>query len=558
MLSLSRIFALFLFSLSLLLLSACGNNEEAESARQAAPDNNTLTILFAYGSEKQTWVNDVTQRFNRAEKRLANGKKIRVQEQPMGSGELTSGLLDGSLKAHLASPASDAFVKLGNAEAQIKYGQTIFDTTQPLVLSPVVIAMWKPMAEALGWGKQPIGWQDIIKLAKDPDGWASHGYPQWGKFKFGHTHPDYSNSGLIALFAEVYAGADKVAGLTTEDVRNPKTAEYLHNIEQAVVHYGRSTGFFGHKLMDNGPGYLSAAVLYENMVIESYQRDNLPFPIVAVYPKEGTFWCDHPASLVNASWVTAEHREAAQIYLQFLLDKPQQERALAHGFRPADVNISLAAPIDAAHGVDPDEPKTTLEVPSVTVMNDIKQLWYEQKRHANVVLVLDTSGSMSGEKMDNARQGAVQLLDMLGEIDRFSLLSFNSKPQWVLKDVGVKNQREAAKKHIESLFASGGTALYDALAQAHEFLSQQSTENIAAIVLLSDGADTNSSLSLDELQERIELDVEQQAIRIFPIAYGGGARMDVLKHIANTTQSKAYQGTPQNIRTVFREISTFF
>lgn len=554
---LSRMLILFLGSLSVLLLSACGNNDNAEPAQKPA-DANTLTILFAYGSEKKAWVNDATQIFNRAGKRLANGKKIQVREQPMGSGELTSGLLDGSLKAHLASPASDAFVKLGNAESQIKSGKDIFGATQPLVLSPVVIAMWKPMAEALGWGKKPISWKDIIKLAKDPKGWASYGYPQWGKFKFGHTHPDYSNSGLISLFAEVYAGAGKVAGLTVEDVRNPQTAEYLHDIEQAVVHYGRSTGFFGHKLMDNGPGYLSAAVLYENMVIESYKRDNLPFPIVAIYPKEGTFWSDHPAGVVNAPWVSAEQKQAAEIYLQFLLDKQQQQRALAYGFRPADVQIPLAAPIDARYGVNPEEPKTTLEVPSVTVMNEIKQLWYQQKRHANVVLVLDTSGSMSGEKMDNARKGAVQLLDMLGEADNFSLLSFNSQPQWVEKDTKVQAGRTAAKKHIEGLFASGGTALYDAIAEAHKHLSQKSLENISAIVVLSDGADSNSQKKLFELRNQVELDAENQAIRIFPIGYGSGARMEVLEQIANATQTKAYKGTPQSINAVFREISTFF
>ncbi len=557
--SFKNILTLTGLGLGALLLSACSDNSNDQSqSAKPVDDPNAVNVLFAYGSEKQAWVEEVTAGFNNAKVQLASGKTIHIQTQPMGSGELVEGLLDGSLQAHLGSPASDAFIKLGNAQAQVKTNKDLFDHTEQLVLSPVVIAMWKPMAEALGWGKKTISWKDIVTLAKDPKGWASYGYPQWGKFKFGHTHPDYSNSGLISLFAEVYAGAGKVSGLTLEDVRNPQTADYLHSIEQAVVHYGRSTGFFGNKLMDNGPGYLSAAVLYENMVIESYQRNNLPFPIVAIYPQEGTFWSDHPAGIVNAPWVSAEQREAAGIYLKFLLDKPQQERALAYGFRPADVNIPLAAPLDAQHGVDPAEPKTTLEVPSVTVMNEIKQLWYQQKRHANIVLVLDTSGSMSGEKMDNARQGALQLLDMLGAEDNFSLLPFNSQPDWVMQNEKVADKRDEAKRQVEALFASGGTALYDAIAAAHSFLQHQSAENIAAIVILSDGADSNSQMTLEELHSKIALDAEHQAIRIFPIAYGDGARLDVLKDIAQTTQTQAYSGTPQNINTVFREISTFF
>ena len=148
--------------------------------------------------------------------------------------------------------------------------------------------MWKPMAEALGWGRQPIGWADVVALARKPEGWAAFGHPEWGRFRFGHTHPRASNSGLISLLAETYAGAGKIGGLTLDDVRRPETVRFVEGIEQSVVHYGSSTGFFGRKMFANGPSYLSAAVLYENMVIESYDpKYKLPFPIVAIYPREG-------------------------------------------------------------------------------------------------------------------------------------------------------------------------------------------------------------------------------------------------------------------------------
>lgn len=113
------------------------------------------------------------------------------------------------------------------------------------------------------------------------------------------------------------------------------------------------------------PEYLSAAVLYESMVVESYSQSNLPFPVVAIYPKEGTFWSDHPVGVVEREWVTPEHREAGKIYIQYLLARPQQERAMEYGFRPASLDVPLAAPLDSNHGIDSKEPKTTLEVPSV-------------------------------------------------------------------------------------------------------------------------------------------------------------------------------------------------
>ena len=520
-----------------------------------------LKYFLWYGSEKEAWINDVTGPFNRAGHKTAGGKPIHVKAVPMGSGETVDEVLSGNLKAHLISPASEAFIKLGNANSLQKTGGKLVGSTQNLVLSPVVIAMWKPMAEALGWGKKPIGWTDILSIASNDQGWAAYGKPQWGRFKFGHTHPQFSNSGLISLFAEVYAGARKTTNLTIEDVQNPKVGKYLEAIEKSVVHYGSSTGFFGRKLFSEGPAYLSAAVLYENMVIESYDpKYNLPFPIIAIYPVEGTFWSDHPAGIVERDWVTPEHREAAEIYLKYLQERPQQEKALLYGFRPSLVEVPLAAPFDAAHGVDPQEPKTTLEVPSVPVIDAIVSLWKRHKKHTDVVLALDTSGSMKDDnKIQNAKAGAKELIRMLGDEDRLSLVTFNERVSWADKDVLMKDGRERINSQIDSLFANGGTAFYDAVAGAYQHLAKkQAPDRILAIVALTDGLDTNSSLSLDNLISQIRYEGEKKNVTVFTIGYGADADLRVLKRISEATKAKSYEGTPQNIRSVFETISTFF
>jgi Ca-activated chloride channel family protein len=472
---------------------------------------------------------------------------------------LTTEILEGRLQAHLASPASAAFIELGNAESQARFGKPLVGKTQNLVLSPVVIAMWKPMAEALGWGKQPLGWSDILTMAGEQQGWAKYGFPQWGSFKFGHTHPEYSNSGLISLIAEVYAAAGKQRGLALEDVQQEEVADYLQKIEKSVVHYGSSTGFFGRKMFDNGPEYLSAAVLYENMIIESYDpKYQLPFPIVAIYPKEGTFWSDHPAGIVEREWVTDEHREAATIYLAYLAEEPQQRRALESGFRPADPALKLDAPVDVAHGVQPQEPQTTLEVPQANVMKSIIELWKENKKHANVALVLDVSGSMKGEKLDNAKQGALQLVEMLGVHDQLSLLPFNNTVAWAQKDLVMPADRGTAVQTVNSYFAAGGTAAFDAIAEANRHLQNAKSDRISAIVVLTDGEDTDSRLKLPQLLDQIRSDNESKNVRIFTIGYGAASNASILEEIAEATEAKSFKGTPQNIREVFKEISTFF
>ncbi len=537
-----------------------GNGVAEYTANEAVPaDPNTLVLVFPYGSEKKQWLDAVTTAFNNAGQRTGSGRTIYVDAQPMGSGELTTEILEGRLQAHLASPASAAFIELGNSTSQARFGKPLVGKTQNLVLSPVVIAMWRPMAAALGWGERPMGWSEILGMAGEQEGWTKYGYPQWGRFKFGHTHPEYSNSGLISLIAEVYAGADKQRGLTLDDIGRGDVAKFLEAIEKSVVHYGSSTGFFGQKMFANGPEYLSAAVLYENMVIESYgPKYDLPFPIVALYPKEGTFWSDHPVGIVERDWVTDEHREAAEKYLEFLAAEPQQKQAMDFGFRPADPGIPLGAPIDVAHGVDPQQPQTTLEVPRADVMDAIVQLWKEHKKHANVALVLDISGSMRGEKLANAKEGALQFLEMLGGKDQISLLPFNNVVKWAKQDLIIEANKELAAQTIQSYFASGGTAAYDAIAEAHRHLLEAESDRIAAIVVLTDGQDTDSQMKMPELLTQIRTDNETKSVRIFTIGYGQEANAEVLEAIAEATEAKFYEGTPETIREVFKEISTFF
>ena len=544
-----------------LTLAGCKNQPAQNEATSNVAPRGALELVFPYGSEKEKWINDVTAAFNRSGAKTAGGKAIFVRALPMGSGETIDNILSERLRAHIASPASAAFIKLGNAESRAKTGKDLIGSTDNLVLSPVVIAMWKPMAEAIGWGKKPLGWSDILTLARDPKGWSSHGYPQWGKFKFGHTHPEFSNSGLISLFAEAYAASGKTAGLSLKDLEKPQTKQFLSGVEQSVVHYGSSTGFFGRKMFSNGPEYLSAAVLYESMVVESRSQTDLPMPVVAIYPKEGTFWSDHPIGVVEREWVTAEHREAAKIYIQYLLARQQQEKALQYGFRPAAVDVPLAAPLDVAHGVDPKEPKTTLEVPSVEVINGLLQLWKTEKKHSNIVLVLDTSGSMKDQgKMQNAKVGARQLVGMLDEGDTFSFLPFSSDLRWSGQDVVVKQGREQLLQQIDSLFAEGGTELYDAIDAGYQHLAgvPDPDAKIQAVVVLTDGEDTQSGMKLDQLMARIRYNGENRAIHVFTIAYGKDARKDILQKIADATQAKFYEGNPQNIVEVFRDISTFF
>jgi len=109
---------------------------------------------------ERKWIKEVTEAFNRSAKKTGSRQRIVVTAIPMGSGECIDEILSGGRRRKLPA-GSAAFVKIGNAKSRAKTGHDLLGPTDNLVLSPVVIAMWKPMAEAISAGKKPIGWADI-------------------------------------------------------------------------------------------------------------------------------------------------------------------------------------------------------------------------------------------------------------------------------------------------------------------------------------------------------------------------------------------------------------
>lgn len=535
-------------------------------ATTPAPDKTAakpLELVIAYGSEKKTWFEEAAKAFEATSPKTADGRPIKVVAKAMGSGEAMTAITNGTVKAHVFSPASQAYVALLNNAyaAKTSRPKPLAPAGDVIVLSPVVIAMWKPMAEALGWPGKPIGWADLLKVSADPKGWGSKGFPEWGRFKLGHTHPEFSNSGFLAVLAEAYAGAKKTRGLNAADLDAVPTRKFLESIEGTVVHYGKSTGFFAEKMLQRGPSYISAAVLYENLVIESYSsKTPPPQPLVAIYPKEGTFWSDHPYSILDADWVGPDQRKAAEQFLAFLKAKPQQQRALELGFRPGDASIAISAPIDVAHGCDPKQPQTLLDVPDATVLDKLLTVWRTVKKGADVVFVFDKSGSMRGKPLEEAKRGAKSFFDNLTDADEATLLFFDGTVYPAVGPVKLGGGgRAQLQQRLDGVTADGGTALYDAVSAAYSNLQERAAKNpmrTHAIVVMTDGNDENSKLSLPDLKKRFPAD--EAAIKVFTIAYGTEANPKALEEIAEAAKGSSVKGSVDTINQVYADMAAFF
>ena len=129
-------------------------------------------------------------------------------------------------------------------------------------------------------------------------------------------------------------------------------------------------------------------------------------------------------------------------------------------------------------------------------------------------IVLDTSGSMAGEKFESARAAIFNFLQALpDEQDEFFMYRFSANPDLVHDWTG---NREAMARSLGRVNPAGGTAMYDAVAEAVP-MAQGGQNRKKAIVIISDGNDTNSRLGVREVRQM----VRQTEVLVYAIGIDG-------------------------------------
>ncbi|WP_322487855.1 VWA domain-containing protein [Chloroflexus sp.] len=529
------------------ILSGCGDI----GAMFDSGDANAITINIAYSPEKDKWLTEQIARFN--EQRITvNDRRVRVEGINKSSGAARTEIKNGTLKVTVWSPSASTWLEVLKQETG---NQNVAVSNKPLVLTPVVIAMWKPMAEAMGWPNKPIGWKDILELTNDLQGWGRFGHPEWGRFSWGHTDPEISTTALSTLIAEFYAATGKRDGLTVADVQSEEATRFIRELGRSIKHYGYNTLIFSENMKKFGMSYISAFPMEEITLIDFNKFNPPPTPLVAIYPAEGTFWHDNPFIIMASA--TADERAAAERFFEFLLTEESQRAAMSFGFRPANPNVPLTDPISPAFGADPQGVQTVLAVPSAEVIVAVKNSWVLNRKRADILLVVDTSGSMEGDKMTMVKAGIETFLARILPEDRVGLVTFDSTARLVVPMAPLNDNRIELQTAIQAMRASGRTALFDALVlgkQVLDNLPPAEDDRIRAMVLLSDGADNSSRASLDEIRRLFD----ESGISIFPVAYGSDADRQVLESIAEFARTIVVVGDTGDIAQIFENLSRYF
>jgi Ca-activated chloride channel family protein len=516
----------------------------------ADEEQDVAHLTLAYSPEKAELVQALIDDFNARDYQTPDGLPMRVELVEMEP----EAMLDAAIAGELEAMTPDSSVWLPQLDAQ--WAEHVGDERAFIVgqtvryaVSPVVIAMWRDVAEEMGYGDRPLGWADLLARAQnDPN------------FKWSHPSTT-SASGLLATLAVFYAGAGKTWGLTPDDVLAPSTLDYVGDIERTVRYYGEGEWPAAQRVVKEGRDYLDAFVAQEQLVLWANQQGT---DLVAVYPLEGSLWEDHPLVLLETPDLTGAQRQVFAQLISHLRSGEAQRAVLTAGYRPADPSIPLDAPgspLTAANGVDPTQPQTALQIPGGDVIQVVRDVWWHTKRHTNVVLVVDTSGSMEGAKIANVKDALRAFVEQIkGPEEAVALVEFYSFVDVLTPLDKLAVNRDDLLRAIDGLVADGDTALLDAVHEAYVGLQELGdTDRINAIVVMTDGRENYSDISLGRLTDYMRRGNETGVpVIVFAIAYGGDADYDTLNALAEATGGQVYEGTLETIRQLYTILSTYF
>jgi Ca-activated chloride channel homolog len=572
-------------------------------AKSLACPSQTISLTLVSSPDKAPLLQQAAQDFSRANPRV-NGRCISVRVAAKQSGDTARALAagwnpDDGPRPDVWSPSSSLWAGLLQQRLQAGHQPNLLPGERPQIASsPMVIAMPKPMAQALGWPSRQLGLADVLGALQHGGQWRQLGHPEWGAFLLGKTDANNSAPGLEAALA-TFSLAARQAGagqLSTQAIGDRRVQATALDAARAPGPFARDPGTFLADLQqaddaNGGRTYVSAVALDEKAVLDynagnpsgdPAQTGHHPkpkVPLAAIYPKEGTLVADHPFLVLTASWVDGPKRRAAADLLHYLQSAPVQNSFKAAGFR--SFTGAVGTQVTTQNGLVPGQPATVLPQPPPAVTNAALQAWNAARQRGNVLAVIDVSASMSVKvpgtgqsRLGLVTAAAAHALSLFDDQDFVGVWAFSSRLDGArdyrqLVALGAMGQdlgdgstrRQAVGQGLQQLRPSGNTALYDTVAAAYQFMQAHFvTGRINSVVLLTDGGnDKQTGLTLPVLLEQLKVGQESRPVRIVTIGVGPDADGSALGQIADVTGGTFYASrNPADIGGTFIKAVTSF
>jgi ABC-type Fe3+ transport system substrate-binding protein len=353
--------------------SGTGGSSGGSSLFSGSPD---VEIGVAYGTEKQRWLEWAVQQFSQT----SDGKHIKVNLIPMGSQEGAHAILEGDKRINAWSPASAAYKDVFLQDWQVKYSGSPIVREESLALTPMVFVIWDERYQAFQQKYKNLSFQTVNQALQEKGGWNTiAAKPDWGLFKFGHTNPVQSNSGLMTIVLAAYSYQNKTNNLNLKDVVDVGFQNWLEKLELSANGMSNSTGNMMKEMVLKGPSSFDALLVYESVAIDYLKNAEGRWGQIKVVYPEYNAWNENPYYVLNVPWSNDDQKKAADKFLTFLLSEPIQKESLNHGFRPANTNVPVKFPESpfvryANYGIQVDLQKIC-DPPKAEVVTNLLASW---------------------------------------------------------------------------------------------------------------------------------------------------------------------------------------
>ncbi|MBX9423209.1 MULTISPECIES: VWA domain-containing protein [Streptomyces] len=439
--------------------------------------------------------------------------------------QIASGRADQAYDAVWLS--SNDYLRLRPDTAKKITGET------PIMVSPVALGVRPAAVTRLGWDPAKVTWSQLHRAVAD------------GKLGYGMTDPMRSNSGFSALVSVASGLSGAQAALTEADVRRatPKLKEFFTGQKLTSGSSGWLADAYGRR------GDVDALVNYESVLLSSSRSGGL----TVIRPADGVVTADYPFTLLTSARPEAK---AAAGRLTRHLRTPEVQRRITETTlrRPVVPGVSPASALDR-------DQRRELPFPGSRAVADGLLDAYDNtlRRPSRTVYVLDTSGSMAGERLERLTAALTELTGDFRDREEVTLMPFGSAVKQnevrthTVDPASPRAALDAIRSDARKLSASGGTAIYSSVQEAYRFLGRTPGDTFTSIVLMTDGENTDGdpAAAFDTFYRG--LPAGQKGTPVFPILFGDSDR-DELDHIASLTGGKLFDATKGSLDGAFEEI----
>ncbi|WP_369233578.1 substrate-binding domain-containing protein [Streptomyces sp. R21] len=496
-----------------LLTAACTAQGHSSGGSSEAPEPGTLRVL---ASSELSDMAPVLERI-----RMDTG----ITVKPTYMGTLTAvdllarGRADGSYDALWLS--SNDYLRLRPDAAKKVLSET------PVMSSPVAIGVKPDTVRELGWKPESVTWSQVEKAVAD------------GKLTYGMTDPARSNSGFSTLISVASGLSGAQSALTDRDV--DKATPQLKAF------------FKGQKLTSGSSGWLATAYQRRGTVDALLNYESVlkgMKGLTVIRPRDGVVTADYPLSSLTAT--SQDTRDTVRRLTEALRTPDVQRRITETTLRrPVVASVAPASGLDTSR-------RRELPFPGSRSVADRLLDSYENKlrRPSRTVYVLDTSGSMDGDRLDRLKTSLTDLTGDFRDREEVTLMPFGSGVKsvhtHVVRPEDPKAGLDGIRKDTKALDASGDTAIYTSLEKAYEHLGADD-DTFTSIVLMTDGENTKGASPAEFDGFYRQLPGGPREIPVFPILFGDSDRSE-LQHIAELTGGRLFDARKGSLDGAFEEI----